>query len=310
MKKLNDLFLLTEEEIDLLPNEEDVLFYKEHGFYTSKKLLSDDEIDQLLEASDEFYKGKKDHEIPIVPKGATYWRPGDKDNLRQNCYITRESEVFRKILTKPIIGAVAAKLACSEESRLFVDVLRYKSTKVSEGTTIGWHIDRHYWQMFTSDEMLTAFIPLHDCFEEHGTIIMIDGSNKWTEEANPDDSTTLHFADRDVSDLEKRLYAEAAANGANVKKVPINLKKGQINFHNSMTYHGSLPNTSGRPRQSVSLHIQDKKNNYRRHYLDNGNVAAHHTEQLCSRNEDGTPNYKDLDYFPLLWREKNQFSDI
>jgi hypothetical protein len=37
---------------------------------------------------------------------------------------------------------------------------------------VPWHVDKHYWQTTTSDRMLTAFIPFHDCDEHMGTIGM------------------------------------------------------------------------------------------------------------------------------------------
>ncbi len=48
-------FTLTDEERALLPSDEDVAHYAEHGWYLSKKLLTDAEVDTLLEASERFY---------------------------------------------------------------------------------------------------------------------------------------------------------------------------------------------------------------------------------------------------------------
>ena len=40
---------LTAELEALLPTEEDVLFYEEHGYYVSKKVLPDELIDQVFD---------------------------------------------------------------------------------------------------------------------------------------------------------------------------------------------------------------------------------------------------------------------
>ncbi len=53
-------FKLSEEEIELLPTDEDVAFYNEHGWYLSKKLLTDDETDELVNASERYYAGERD----------------------------------------------------------------------------------------------------------------------------------------------------------------------------------------------------------------------------------------------------------
>ena len=127
---------------------------------------------------------------------------------------------------------------------------------------VPWHFDKHYWQTSTSERMLTAFIPLHDCDEEMGTITMVDGSHRWTE-TGTDDTTTRHFAERDRSELERMLAENAAYNGAEVRKVPMVIPKGHMSFHHCRTYHGSGPNRSDRPRRAISLHLQDGDNDYR-----------------------------------------------
>ena len=48
---------LTDEERDLLPTEEEVAFYSEHGWYLTRKLFTDEEVDELLDASERFYAG-------------------------------------------------------------------------------------------------------------------------------------------------------------------------------------------------------------------------------------------------------------
>ena len=45
-------FALTERERSLLPSDSEIEFYAEHGWYLSKKLFTDDEIDALLAATE------------------------------------------------------------------------------------------------------------------------------------------------------------------------------------------------------------------------------------------------------------------
>ena len=131
---------------------------------------------------------------------------------------------------------------------------------------VPWHFDKHYWSTATSDRMLTAFIPFHDCGEEMGTITMVDGSHRWRE-VGRDDSMTRHFAERDGIDLERVLAENAAYNSAGVLKVPMVIPKGHMSFHHCRTYHGSLTNRSPRPRRAVSFHLQDGENAYREYVL-------------------------------------------
>ena len=142
------------------------------------------------------------------PPNLAYWEPSARAGAAaQRLHPLRVDEIAR-ILRKPLIGAVAARLAQAAEIRVFQSTLIYKPPGVGEVTNlVPWHADRHYWQTCTSERMLTAFIPFHDCGEEMGTITMIDGSHRWQEIAG--DDSTRHFAQRDREELE-RILAETA----------------------------------------------------------------------------------------------------
>lgn len=296
-------FSLTAEEMALLPSDEDVRFYAEHGWYLSGKLFSDDEIDALVAASDDYYDGARDYQLPIRPAKLAYWRPEDGPVQRHNDYVHYESDAIAKILRKPLLGAVAAKLAQVPEIRIFQATMIYKPPVAAEPTNVvPWHFDKHYWASCTSDRMLTGFLPFHDCTPEMGTITMIDGSHRWREIGN-DDSTVRHFAERDKAQLDAMLAENAAYNGVEVVQVPITIPKGHINFHHCRTYHGSGPNLSDRPRRAISLHLQDGANAYQEFRLSNGQLAGYNHDVLVRRTADGNPDYADPTYCPVLWRE-------
>ena len=294
---------LTEEERALLPSDSDVEFYAEHGWYLSKKLFSDSEVDQMVAASERYYAGERDRTLPVRPPKLAYWDPSQGDVQRHNDYVHYEHDGLARLLRKPLIGAVAAALARASEIRVFQSTLIYKPPVADEPTNVvPWHFDKHYWSVCTSEEMLTAFIPFHDCTEEMGTITMIDGSHRWRETSH-DDSMTKHFAERDRSDLERVLAENAAYNHAAVVKVPMIIPKGHMSFHHCRTYHGSPGNRSPRPRRAVSLHLQPGDNAYRRFELSNGQVLAYNHDVLVRRTPDGRPDYSDPRFCPALWKD-------
>ena len=142
------------------------------------------------------------------PPRLAYWDPSKGDVQRHNDYVHYEHDGLANLLRKPLIGAVAAALAQADEIRVFQSTMIYKPPIASEPTNIvPWHFDKHYWSTSTSDRMLTAFIPFHDCDEEMGTITMVDGSHRWRE-IGRDDTVTRHFAERDNDDLERRAGRE------------------------------------------------------------------------------------------------------
>jgi ectoine hydroxylase-related dioxygenase (phytanoyl-CoA dioxygenase family) len=293
---------LTEAERALLPTDEEVDWYATHGWYLSKQLLTDDEVDRLVAASEAFYAGARSRWLPARPPNLAYWEPADGDVQRHNDYIHYESDEIAAILRKPLIGAVAARLAGAAEIRLFQSTLIYKPPRPDEPSNlVPWHMDRHYWQTNTSERMLTAFIPFHDCDEHMGTITMVDGSHLW-KEIGTDDTTTRHFAHRDRGDLERLLADNAAYNNAEVRKVPMLIPKGHMSFHHCRIYHGSGPNLADRPRRAISLHLQDGENRYRAARLTDGTRVTYNHDQLVRRTPDGHPDYADPDFCPVIWR--------
>jgi ectoine hydroxylase-related dioxygenase (phytanoyl-CoA dioxygenase family) len=294
-------FTMAAADASLLPSDDDVRGYAQHGWYLSAKLLTDAETDALQAASDRFYAGHRDRTLPARPPNLAYWEPAHGPVQRHHDYIHYESDQIRQILAKPIIGAVAARLAAATQIRLFQSTLIYKPPRATETTNlVPWHMDRHYWQTCTCDQMLTAFIPFHDCGTEMGTITMIDGSHRWRE-IDGDDSTR-HFAQRDNAELQAILGQTAVLNNDTVRPIPMIIPKGHMSFHHCRTYHGSGHNTSTRPRRAISLHLQPGTNAWRPHQRPDGSLLRYNHDALVRSTPAGTPDYADPDYCPVLWQ--------
>ncbi|ATE58327.1 phytanoyl-CoA dioxygenase [Actinosynnema pretiosum] len=295
--------VLPEQDRALLPSDDDVRFYAEHGWYLSPKLLTDDEVDALVAASEEYYAGRRDRELPLRPEKLSYWTPEDGEVQRNNDYIHYESETIGAILRKPIIAATAARLARVDLIRLFQATLLYKPPQPDEKSNIvPWHFDKYYWATSSSEDMITAFIPFHHCDEEMGTITMVDGSHRW-DEFRGWDSRNGHAAVPGDTEREHLLTEVSRRNGAEVVKLPMTIPKGHMTFHHCRLYHGSAANRSDRPRRAISLHLQDGANAHRDHRLatDSRQTAYKHDE-LLRKLPDGSPDYSDPEFCPVLWQ--------
>jgi hypothetical protein len=283
---------LTDEERSLLPTDDDVQFYREHGYWQSGKIFTDAEIDAAVTGSERFYAGDRDdfghpHSADF-PRG---WVPENGDVLRKNDYSSLMNRELAGIVRKPILGAIASRLA-GDPIRLWHDQLLYKPPlKGQAAANVGWHTDRQYWRCCTSENMLTAWVPFHDSFEEQGTITMIDGSHLW-----PDNTAGLDFWNVDLDGLQERFDT----GGRDVQRIPMNLPKGHVSFHNCRTIHGSGPNRSDAPRRSIAVHMQDTPNRYREFTFPSGHRADHTNNGLC-RQVDGVPDYTDPQICPRLW---------
>jgi ectoine hydroxylase-related dioxygenase (phytanoyl-CoA dioxygenase family) len=294
-------FTLADAERELLPTDAEVDEYARRGWYLTRKLFSDAEIDALVEATDAFYDGRKDRTLPARPPNLAYWTPADGQVQRHNDYIHYESDAVAEILRKPVLGAVAARLAGADQIRVFQSTLIYKPPNPGEITNlVPWHADRHYWQTCTSERMLTAFIPFHDCTEQMGTITMIDGSHLWKE--IPGDDSTRHFAQRDRNELEELLRKTAEYNNGEVNAIPMLIPRGHMSFHHCKIYHGSGHNRGSSPRRAISFHLQDGENQWRPYDKADGTRVVYNNDVLVRRTTEGTPDYADPDFCPVLWQ--------
>jgi hypothetical protein len=284
---------LTEAQQGLLPTDDEVRFYQQHGYYHSRSVFTDDEIEAALEGSERFYAG----EIDAPPSGfpASWYPKGEYGpGLRKHDYASLMNRGLAGLVRHPLVGAIAARLAETPEIRLWHDQLLYKPPdRADVPANVGWHTDRGYWKTCSSANMLTAWIPFHDCDETMGTITMIDGSLHW-----PDNTAGLDFFSSDLEGLESRFRTD----GQPVVKVPMNLKRGQISFHHCLTIHGSGPNRSPLPRRSIAVHLQDASNHWQEYRFADGRLAHHSNDDLCRR-INGVPDYTDPDICPALYRE-------
>lgn len=283
---------LSEEQLALLPTQEDVTFYEEHGWYISKKVIPDEIIDEAIWGSERYYRGERDTPLP-VSGGYSDWKPEDGDIIRNNEYVSLQNRQLRQVALQPIIGAIAARLARTRLIRLLDDQLIYKPPTGSKGkSVVGWHVDKAYWSNCTSNNLLTAWIPFHDCDESIGPLIVLDGSHKWSGTQD-----MRFFKHQNLEDIEQTLHQERRR----VVKVPMALQKGQLSFHHCWAIHGSQPNYSNSSRLTIAVHLQDKANRYQPFWNAKGEQIHLFQDTWCRKLPNGDPDYSDPAVFPLLW---------
>jgi ectoine hydroxylase-related dioxygenase (phytanoyl-CoA dioxygenase family) len=289
-KKSN--FSLGKSQQQFLPTEKDLLFFQEHGWFVTPKVIPDALIDRIFEATEELYEGKKDAGIEI--SGCSNWQQGDQVAVRNNEYISFQKRAFRELSLQPIIGAIAARLMETNTVRYFQDQLVSKEPNHSGISNVGWHTDRSYHSNCTSNKLLTVWIPLHDVNEEHGPLVMVDRSHKWPE--------TDHIRGFNHNNHEE-IEANFVRQGREFNKIPIVLKKGQISFHSSSLIHGSYQNRSNMMRRAIVMNVQDGENRHQP-YWNNGKSINHFLDQFCRKQANGLPDYSDPAIFPVIWSQR------
>ncbi|GAB2563220.1 phytanoyl-CoA dioxygenase family protein [Spirosoma areae] len=280
-------------EGNLLPTNDDIKFFNDHGWYISPPVLENDLIEDAYHGAMRYYAGERDIHLPLSG-GFLDWKKEQGNILRINDYVSLQNEELRTLVLQPIIGAIASKLINSKEIRLFHDQLLFKPpVNIAPNAAVGWHVDKAYWKTCTSENMLTAWIPFQDCSSENGTLCVVDKSHTWknTQQLNTFNNMNLDVLDQLFDDRQK-----------NINIIPIQLKKGQISFHHCRTIHGSYPNRSNENRIALAIHMQDKFNKYNIQY-ENDTTVLHVNDLLCRKTNIGVPDYSDPDICPLLWKE-------
>jgi hypothetical protein len=286
---------LSAEREALLPSDDDVAFYEQHGWFVSPRVLPDDIIDRALHGSERYYRGERDMPFPLT-SGYRDWKPDDADIVRNNEFVSLQNRDLRALALQPIIGAIAARLARTRGIRLLDDQLIYKPPGVVTNAAVGWHADRAYWSNCTSDKMLTAWIPFHDCDEVRASLVVIDGSHTWSGVED-----LRFFNHQHLEEIEATFHRA----GREVVRVPMTLRKGQISFHHCRTIHGSYPNRSDAFRLALAVHLQDDANRYRPFRNAEGKEIHMINEKLCRTLADGLPDFTDPSAFPVLWSEND-----
>jgi hypothetical protein len=154
---------LTPNQLALLPTEQDIQFYEAHGWFQTPEVIPHDWIDRAVEAMRDYHTGARDWPMSTA-SGFTDWQPGDIAAVRNNEFVSLQNKVLREFALQPMIGAIAARLARSDEIRLLDDQLVFKPpTPANHHSAVGWHADAAYWSTCSSSRLLTAWIPFHDC---------------------------------------------------------------------------------------------------------------------------------------------------
>jgi hypothetical protein len=287
---------LTPEQCALLPDESDVAFYEENGYYISREgVVPEALIDSASEGARRFYEGERDAILPF-DTGFSNWKPGDGEGQRNSEFVSLQKNELKALAVYPLLGAIAAKLTRSGVIRVLDDQLISKpsSPQNVSSTVTGWHADRAYWATCSSDRMITVWIPLHSVEITRSPLVVMAGSHRW-----PGLQDVRFFNRQDLGELEEGFRAQ----GREVRIVPMTLRKGQVSFHHGWTVHGSYPNTSGQPRLSYAVHLQDGDNHYRPYRTAEGREIHIFDEKLCRKLPNGDPDFSDPDVFPTVWPE-------
>jgi ectoine hydroxylase-related dioxygenase (phytanoyl-CoA dioxygenase family) len=202
----------------------------------------------------------------------------DEHPIWQIVNISSASPAFRALITNPAIVAMAARLTGARQLRLWHDQIQYKPKAL--GGRLGWHQDSPLWATLQpKHEQITAWVALDDAEADNGCMYMVPGSHAWGDQQ------------AQLNTLPEGGQLPERFDGHPVYLVMCPVKSGHVHFHHSLTWHGSGPNHSSRPRRAIGIHFMTEKTTYQ--------AAGDHLMKPFITVADGAPLSGDV--FPLVW---------
>ncbi|MEW6749777.1 MAG: phytanoyl-CoA dioxygenase family protein [Candidatus Latescibacterota bacterium] len=214
--------MLTPSQIDL---------YRERGYLGIEGVLSASEVRELQQVTGEFVARSRcvtasDDVFDLEP-GHTPEAP----RLRRIKSPAAHHPVYDRALKHPVILDTVAQLIGPS--------IRYNGQKLNMksatfGSPVEWHQD---WAFYphTNDDLLAVGICIDEMTPENGCLLVIPGSHRGR-------IYDHHQDGRFVGAVTEPDFDDAAAEN-------LELGAGGISIHHVRVLHGSLPNTSARPRR-------------------------------------------------------------
>lgn len=239
---VGDLFpRVARDDSEFRLTDEQVEFYREHGYVAGIRLLSDEQIEvlrrEVLELVNpdhpgnelfyEFNSNESANPEEVLFHALGAWRvlPGLHDLLWHPGFTVPASQLLE--------GAV----------RFWHDQIFYKPAH--HGGVVIWHQDYSYWTRTQPMAHLSCWIGLDDSTIENGCVHYVPGSHRWS---------LLPRADF-ANDMDAILSALTPEQQRDFKPIPIELKQGECSFHHPLMVHGSYGNRSNSARRAIVLNV-------------------------------------------------------
>ncbi|CAI6052368.1 phytanoyl-CoA dioxygenase family protein [Cohnella sp. JJ-181] len=234
--------------------------FEKNGFLKGDVVLSDAEVERLREELDLVMEGKsvkrpvlnhnmREEEADNLYKGM---KKSVSEKVVQIVNIWMASDAFLQHAAHPVICEEIAQLCKTDTVRVWHDQIQYKPP-ITGGPT-PWHQDHPLWPVIQPADLVSAWVALDDAVIENGCMWMVPGSHRWGDHqqylASTDDFKPFHRK------------PELLPEGAVVEAVPFEIKKGQVGYHHSLTWHGSPHNPSTLKRRAIAVHYMPGHTRY------------------------------------------------
>ena len=220
---------------------EQVEFYRQHGYLSGVRLLTEEQVEVLREQLNaltdpghpghglfyEFHSNESRNPDTILFHALGAWRitPGFHDLLWNPAFVMAASQ----LLEGPV--------------RFWHDQIFSKPAR--HGGVVAWHQDYSYWTRTQPMAHLSCWIGLDDSTRDNGCLHYVPGSHRW----NLLPITGL------AGDMDEVRTVLSPEQKEQFRPVAIELKKGESAFHHPLMVHGSSENRTDRPRRATVINV-------------------------------------------------------
>jgi ectoine hydroxylase-related dioxygenase (phytanoyl-CoA dioxygenase family) len=233
-------------------SDKQVAEFDRNGCLIGGRVIDDADVDELraeldrVIATHDANAWKPDEPQPVM---ISKWGEKEGSIIWQIVNIWEASPAFERLLYLPAVSEAISQLCHHGDIQIWHDQIQFKPPH--HGGINNWHQDAPYWPVLKPETPVSAWIALDDVDESNGCMWMVPGSHRWGNhikllETNPQD---------DFFSLGKDFTPPSGTGIDKVNIIPWPVRKGEVSFHHSMTWHGSHVNKSDRPRRAIALHF-------------------------------------------------------
>ena len=221
-------------------SSEKIEFFRENGFLTGVRMLTDEQIEVLRRELTVLMN-------PANPRDLFYEYHSNEsvDPTRVLFHALgawRVSPAFHDLLWNPAFLVPASQLL-GGPVRFWHDQLFVKPPH--QGGVVAWHQDYSYWTRTKPLRHLTCWIGLDDSTPQNGCVQYVPGSHKWPDLPKPELTGDLEAINAVLPEVIRNQF----------KPVCSELKKGESSFHHARTMHGSGRNETDVPRRATVINV-------------------------------------------------------
>lgn len=236
--------------------------FERNGFLNAGVVLENEEIDDLCNALEAV--------LAKGPEGFGHGQAkpvlfhnmisGEHSQTERAVYqivnIWEAAPAFERLLYHPFIVQAIHQLTSFGSIQIWHDQIQYKPPQ--SGGANAWHQDAPYWPSIEPMTPVSAWIALDNVDELNGCMWMVPGSHRWGNQIEYlHEQKHLQHADHFCEIANFTPPPDQPIQQVDAVSCPV--KRGEVHFHHSLTWHGSPENASSRARRAIAIHYMSSE---------------------------------------------------